>query len=50
MKRKKRITGALITVVLLIIMLLPVSEADSETSASAFKIVGSTVVKYRGTG
>lgn len=49
MKRKKRITGALITVVLLIIMLLPVSEADAETSASDFKMEGSTLVKYRGT-
>nr|WP_296485163.1 leucine-rich repeat domain-containing protein [uncultured Acetatifactor sp.] len=49
MKRKKRITGVLIMVLTLIIMLLPVSEADAETSASDFKMEGSTLIKYRGT-
>lgn len=36
-------------VLTLIIMLLPVSEADAETSASDFKMEGSTLIKYRGT-
>ncbi len=41
--------SVLIVIVTLIIMLLPVSEADAETSASDFRMEGSTLVKYRGT-
>lgn len=48
MKRKKRIWGVLMIAAALIIMQLPVSEADAATSASDFKIEGSTLVKYRG--
>lgn len=49
MRRKKRNLSVLIVIVTLIIMLLPVSEADAETSASDFRMEGSTLVKYRGT-
>lgn len=49
MKRKKRLSGILMIVAALIIMQLPVSEADAATSASDFKMEGSTLVKYRGT-
>ena len=50
MKRRKRLVGVLLVAVALIIMQLPVSEADAATSsASDFKIEGSTLVKYRGT-
>lgn len=49
MRRKKRILGALMMVTALIIMLLPVSEADAESSASDFKMSGSTLVRYVGT-
>lgn len=49
MKRKRRILGVWLMVSALIIMLLPATEADAETSASAFQIEGSTLVKYRGT-
>lgn len=49
MKRKKRILGVLMMVSALIITLLPVSEADAQTSASDFKMEGSTLVQYRGT-
>jgi len=48
MRRKKRILGALMMIVALIIMQLPVSEADA-ASASDFTMEGSTLVKYRGT-
>ncbi len=47
MKRKRRF-GVLLIIAALIIMQLPVSEADAATSASDFKIEGSTLVKYRG--
>lgn len=49
MKRKKRLCGILLVIAALIIMQLPVSEADAATSASDFKMEGSTLVKYRGT-
>ncbi len=49
MKRKKRIIGVLMLVTALIIMQLPMSEADAAASASDFKMEGSTLVKYRGT-
>ena len=48
MRRKKRILSVLTIVVTLIIMLLPVSEADAQSSASDFRMEGSTLVKYRG--
>lgn len=48
MKRKKRISGVLLTLAALIIMQLPMAEADAATSASDFQIVGSTLKKYRG--
>ncbi len=48
MKRKKRLFGILLVITALIIMQLPVAEADAATSASDFKIEGSTLVKYRG--
>lgn len=48
MKRKKRILGVLMVIAALIIMQLPVSEADAAASASDFVIEGGTLVKYRG--
>lgn len=48
MKRKKRIVRALMVLAALIIMQLPVAEADASTSASDFKMEGSTLTKYRG--
>lgn len=49
MKGKRRLSGVLLIVAALIIMQLPVSEADAATSASDFKMEGTTLVKYRGT-
>ena len=49
MKRKKRLLGALMVAVALIIMQLPKAEADASTSASGFQMEGSTLVRYRGT-
>lgn len=49
MKRKKRILSVFITMMTLMIMLLPGSEAGAATSASDFRMEGSTLVKYRGT-
>lgn len=48
MKGKKRIFGVLAAAALMI-MQLPVAEADASTSASDFKMEGSTLTKYRGT-
>ncbi len=48
MRRKKRILGVLMIVMALIIMQLPVSEADAATSASDFQIKAGVLVKYRG--
>lgn len=48
MKRKKRLLGALMVAVALIIMQLPKAEADASTSASGFQMEGSTLVRYRG--
>lgn len=47
MKGKRRF-GVLLIIAALIIMQLPVSEADAATSASDFKIEGSKLIKYRG--
>ena len=50
MKNRKRLIGVLLVIVALVIMQLPVTEADAATSsASDFKMEGSTLVKYRGT-
>ena len=50
MKKRKRLFGVLLVIAALVIMQLPVSEADAaESSASDFRIEGSTLVKYRGT-
>ena len=49
MKRRKRLFGILLIITALIIMQLPVAEADAATSASDFKLEGTTLVKYRGT-
>ena len=49
MKKRKRLYGVLLVIVALVIMQLPVSEADAATSsASDFRMEGSTLVKYRG--
>lgn len=48
MRRKKRILGVLMIVMALLIMQLPVSEADAATSASDFVIQSGTLLKYRG--
>lgn len=50
MRKRKKLVGVLMIVASLIIMQLPVSEADAaSSSASDFRIEGSTLVKYRGT-
>ncbi len=48
MRKKKRFCGVLMVIAALIIMQLPVSEADAETSASDFQMEGTTLVAYRG--
>ncbi len=47
MKRKKPVLGVLLAAALTIVH-LPGSEADAATSASDFKMEGSTLVKYQG--
>lgn len=50
MRKRKRLSGILLIIAALIIMQLPVSEADAaSSSASDFKIEGGVLVKYRGT-
>ncbi len=50
MKGKRKVSGVLLIIAALIIMQLPVSEAEAATSsASDFKMEGTTLVKYRGT-
>lgn len=49
MKGKRRLFGILLVIAALIIMQLPRSEADAATSASDFKMEGTTLVKYLGT-
>lgn len=49
MRKRKRLFGVLLIVVALIIMALPVAEADAAASASAFVIEGGTLLRYRGT-
>ena len=49
MKKRKRLSGVLLVIAALIIMQLPVSEADAaSSSASDFRIEGGVLVKYRG--
>lgn len=49
MRRKKRNLSVLMVFMALLMMLLPVSEAGAQSSASDFRMEGSTLVKYRGT-
>lgn len=49
MSKKKTLFGVLLIIAALIIMTLPVSEADAASSASDFVMEGSTLVKYQGT-
>lgn len=49
MRKRRRLFGVLLIVMALVIMALPVSEADAATSASDFVMEGSTLVRYRGT-
>lgn len=49
MGKKKTFFGVLLLIAALVIMTLPVSEADAAASASDFLMEGSTLVKYRGT-
>lgn len=49
MRKRRRLFGVLLAAVALVIMGLPVSEADAATSASDFVMEGSTLVRYRGT-
>uniref|UniRef100_UPI004057C263 leucine-rich repeat domain-containing protein n=1 Tax=Acetatifactor sp. TaxID=1872090 RepID=UPI004057C263 len=49
MKGKRRLSGVLLIIAALVIMQLPVSEADAATSASDFRMEGTTLVKYTGT-
>ncbi len=49
MKKKRGFFGVLFMITALIIMQLPVPEADAATSASDFKMEGTTLVKYKGT-
>lgn len=49
MKKRSKLFGVLLVAVALVIMTLPVSEADAATSASDFVIEGSTLLRYRGT-
>ncbi len=49
MRKRKRLFGVLLMVAALVIMTLPVSEADAASSASDFVIEGSTLIRYQGT-
>ncbi|MCM1112448.1 MAG: leucine-rich repeat domain-containing protein [Muribaculum sp.] len=46
--KKRRVFGAVLMVMALIVMLLPAAEADAETSASAFTIQRGELLKYTG--
>lgn len=46
---KKRLFGAFLIITSLIVMLLPATEADAGTSASAFTIKSGKVISYKGT-
>lgn len=49
MRKRKRLCGVLIMIMALILMTLPVSEADAASSASDFVMEGNILVKYKGT-
>lgn len=49
MRKRKRLLGVLLMIAALVIMTLPVSEADAASSASDFVIEGGTLVRYQGT-
>ena len=49
MGKRKRFFGALLIAAALVVMTLPVSEADAASSASDFVMEGNKLVKYRGT-
>lgn len=49
MRKRKRLFGVLLMIAALVIMTLPVSEADAASSASDFVIEGGTLVRYQGT-
>lgn len=49
MKKKRKSAGVLMVIAALLIMQLPVSEADAASSASDFRMEGSTLAKYQGT-
>lgn len=49
MRKRRKLFGVLLVAVALVIMTLPVSEADAATPASDFVMEGSTLVRYRGT-
>ncbi len=49
MRKRKRLCGVLIMIAALILMTLPVSEADAASSASDFVMEGNILVKYKGT-
>ncbi len=46
--RKRRLFGAIMIIMALIVMLLPAAEADAETSASDFTIKNGELIKYKG--
>lgn len=46
--RKKRVFGAFLIIMSLVIMLLPAAEADAESSASDFTIKSGELIKYNG--
>lgn len=47
--KKRRLFGAFMMILALIVMLLPAAEADAETSASDFTIEKGELIKYKGT-
>ncbi len=49
MRGRKRLCGVLMIIAALVIMQLPVTEADAATSASDFEMEGMALLKYRGT-
>ena len=48
MRKRRRLCGVLMIIAALVIMQLPVSEADAASSASDFQMEGTTLVKYLG--
>ncbi|MCM1045155.1 MAG: leucine-rich repeat domain-containing protein [Candidatus Gastranaerophilales bacterium] len=48
MRKRRRLCGVLMIIAALVVMQLPVSEADAASSASDFQMEGTTLVRYRG--